>query len=422
VNDFGRPGFGKRIICGKIPVEMSVSAETSPPPRRFRWVERILKENWRFGALTFALPGGREVELTGAPEGPAARLTVRDYHFLDRVFSRGLLGFGEGYMAGEWDSPDISALLLAFSRNLDRLDDLIRGNRVMRWVVTGWHKLNANTRRGAKRNIEAHYDLGNEFYGLWLDPSMTYSSGRYDNGAVSLIEAQTQKYAALSRLIDLKEGDHVLEIGCGWGGFAEHAARDVGAKVTGITLSPAQLEFARARMEREGLAGQVDLWLTDYRDMEGQYDAIASIEMFEAVGEAWWPTYFRKVSELLKPGGKAGLQIITIRDNLFETYKRRADFIQRYIFPGGMLPPKERLMAEIAAAGLELVEVEFFSDDYGKTLLEWRKRFEAQETRIKALGFDQRFMRMWRFYLAYCEAGFRTRRTEVGQWIIRKPL
>jgi cyclopropane-fatty-acyl-phospholipid synthase len=384
-------------------------------------VERVLKDNWRAGALTFALPGGREVKVSGAQEGPAARLTVRDYHFLDRVFSRGLLGFGEGYMAGEWDSPDISALLLAFSRNLDRLDGLIRGNPLMRWVVTTWHRLHANTRAGAKRNIEAHYDLGNDFYALWLDPSMTYSSARYDGGAVDLFEAQTRKYAALARLIGLKAGDHVLEIGCGWGGFAEHAAGQIGARVTGITLSPAQLEFATERMKREGLADKVELRLTDYRDMTGQFDAIASIEMIEAVGEAWWPTYFRKIAELLKPGGKAGIQAITIRENLFSTYKRRADFIQRYIFPGGMLPTKERMKEEIAAAGLELETVEFFSDDYGKTLLEWRKRFEAREKEIRSLGFDERFMRMWRFYLAYCEAGFRTRRTEVGQWILRKP-
>ncbi len=400
---------------------MSVSADVSPPPRRFRWVERVLKENWRDGALTFVLPGGREVKLSGVGNAPAARLVIRDYHFLDRVFSRGLLGFGEGYMAGEWDSPDISALLLAFSRNLDRLDEVIGGNPLMRWMVTAWHKLHRNTRAGSKRNIEAHYDLGNDFYGLWLDPSMTYSSARYENGAVGLVEAQTQKYAQLCRLIGLNAGDSVLEIGCGWGGFAEHAAKEAGAEVTGITLSPSQLEYGRERLKRQGLSDRARLQLIDYRDMTGQYDAIASIEMFEAVGEAWWPTYFAKIHELLKPGGKAGLQIITIRENLFADYRRKADFIQRYIFPGGMLAPPERLKAEIAAAGLELVTVDYFSDDYGRTLLEWRRRFEAQESKIRKLGFDDRFLRMWRFYLAYCEAGFRTRRTEVGQWIVRKP-
>jgi cyclopropane-fatty-acyl-phospholipid synthase len=400
---------------------MTISADYLPPPRRFRWLERVLKERWRAGAVTFVLPGGREVKFSGAQKGPAARMSIRDYHFLDRVLSRGLLGFGEGYMAGEWDSPDLSALLLAFSRNLDRLNEVVRGSFLMRVLVTTWHKLHPNTRAGAKRNIEAHYDLGNDFYALWLDASMTYSSGRYEEGATGLVEAQTQKYASLARLTGLKAGDRVLEIGCGWGGFAEHAVRDVGAEVTGITLSPSQLEYAQARIDRQGLADKAHFELTDYRDMIGQFDAIASIEMFEAVGEAWWPTYFAKVWELLKPGGVAGLQIITIRDDLFEDYKRKADFIQRYIFPGGMLPPKERLKAEIAAAGLVLEKVEFFSEDYGRTLFEWRRRFEDQEDRIRALGFDNRFLRMWRFYLAYCEAGFRTRRTEVGQWIVRKP-
>ncbi len=400
---------------------MSVSANTLPLPRRFRLVERVLKENWRSGALTFVLPGGREIRFSGVQEGPSARMTVKDYKFLDRVFSRGLVGFGEGYMAGEWDSPDLSALLLAFSRNLDRLDEVLKGNLLVRLMITAFHKLRPNTRAGARRNIEAHYDLGNDFYSLWLDPSMTYSAARYEGGAVSLYEAQTQKYARLAQLIDLKPGHHVLEIGCGWGGFAEYAAKEVGAGVTGITLSPAQLEFSQARMARLGLSDKVELKLIDYRDMTGQFDRIASIEMFEAVGEAWWPTYFEKVQALLKPGGRAGLQIITIRDSLFDDYRRKADFIQRYIFPGGMLPPPQRLTKEISSAGLSLETVELFSDDYGRTLAEWRAQFDVRASRIEALGFDQRFMRMWRFYLAYCEAGFRTKRTEVGQWIVARP-
>ena len=400
---------------------MSVSADILQPPRRFRGLERVLQENWRSGALTFAVPGGREVRFSGSQDGPAARMTINDYRFLDRVFSRGLVGFGEGYMAGEWDSPDLSALLLAFSRNLDRLDEVIRGNALVRWMITAWHKLRPNTRAGARRNIEAHYDLGNDFYSLWLDPSMTYSSARYSGGTAVLEEAQTQKYAELAHHLDLQPGHHVLEIGCGWGGFAEYAAREIGCRVTGITLSPAQLEFARARVARLGLSDKVDLQLIDYRDMTGQFDRIASIEMFEAVGEAWWPTYFRQVHDLLKPGGRAGLQIITIRDSLFDDYRSKADFIQRYIFPGGMLPPPERLKSEMTSAGLALDGVDYFSDDYGRTLLEWRARFDAQADKIRALGFDERFMRMWRFYLAYCEAGFRTRRTEVGQWFVTRP-
>jgi cyclopropane-fatty-acyl-phospholipid synthase len=400
---------------------MTAASQTMHAPRRFRWVEKALKDNWSAGALTCVLPDGRKITLGDKSSGPAAQMTIKDYHIVDRVMSRGLVGFGEGFMAGEWESPDISALLLTFSRNLDRLDDVIRGNRLVRYMITAWHKLRPNTRAGARKNIEAHYDLGNEFYSLWLDPSMTYSSARYRAGAASLLEAQTEKYASLARNMDLQPGHHVLEIGCGWGGFAEYAAKSVGAKVTGITISPSQLEFAKARMAREGLNDLVELKLIDYRDLDGQFDRIASIEMFEAVGEAYWPTYFQRVHDLLKPGGRAGLQIISIRDDLFVEYKKRADFIQRYIFPGGMLPPPKRLEAEIARAGLTLDGVDYFSDDYGRTLNAWRKRFDARASEIRSMGFDQRFMRMWRFYLAYCEAGFRTRRTEVGQWALTRP-
>jgi len=396
---------------------MSVAATIANPPRRFALFTRLLNDNWSSGSLTVILPHGREFKLTGRAPGIAATLKVNDYRLIDRLFSHGLVGAGESYMAGDWDTPDLSALLLAFSNNLDRLNDMARGNRLVRWAMSVRHWLNANTRAGSKRNIEAHYDLGNDFYGLWLDDSMTYSSARFDTGAVTLAEAQAAKYAALARLIDLRPGEHVLEIGCGWGGFAEYAAGRIGARVTGVTLSPAQLDFARRRIARAGLADKVDLQLVDYRDVRGQFDKIASIEMFEAVGEAYWPSYFRQVHDLLKPGGLAGLQIITIREDLFETYRKRADFIQRYIFPGGMLPSAPRLESEIAAAGLALRAKELFSEDYGRTLRAWRDRFEAAKAGVEALGFDERFCRMWSFYLAYCEAGFRTRRTEVGQWV-----
>jgi cyclopropane-fatty-acyl-phospholipid synthase len=390
------------------------------PPRRFVAVERVLKDNWKAGRMTFVLPGGRKVVFSGAEGGPSATLVVNDYHFIDRVLSRGLVGFGEGFMAGEWDTPDLSALLLAFSRNLDRIGKVVRGTGIARFMLGLMHRLHANTRRGARRNIEAHYDLGNDFYSLWLDETMTYSAARFDAGATTLAEAQREKYAALARSIDLKSGMSVLEIGCGWGGFAEFAAKEVGAKVTGITLSPSQLEFAKARMAREGLSDKVDLQLIDYRDMRGEFDRIASIEMFEAVGEQWWPTYFRQVHDLLRPGGAAGLQIITIREDLYDDYRRKSDFIQRYIFPGGMLPTEPRLETEIARAGLKVSGVERFADDYGRTLREWRDTFEDQDAAVSALGFDDRFKRMWRFYLAYCEAGFRTRRTDVGQWTLMR--
>lgn len=399
---------------------MTISVSHPPMPRKFRAVAKVLSKNWDAGRLTLKLPDHEELKLSGAKPGLTASMTVRDYNFVDRVFSRGLLGFGEGFMAGEWDTPDLSALLLTFSRNLDRISGMLGGNPVSRWLVNFWHALHANTKAGSRRNIEAHYDLGNDFYGLWLDETMSYSSARFDAGANDMATAQHDKYAALARLMDLRPEHHVLEIGCGWGGFAEYAAREIGCRVTGITISPSQLAYAQERMERAGLTDKVDLKLIDYRDVTGQFDRIASIEMFEAVGEAYWPTYFDKVRDLLKPGGKAGLQIISIREDLFAHYRRQADFIQRYIFPGGMLPSPSRLEQETAKAGLTMLGVEYFSEDYGRTLREWRDRFEAVTADVLALGFDQRFLRMWRYYLAYCEAGFRTRRTEVGQWTLQK--
>ena len=389
-------------------------------PRRFRAVAKLLSNNWAAGRLTLTLPDRKQLKLAGQQPGPTASMTVRDYHFVDRVFSRGLLGFGEGFMAGEWDTPDLSALLLTFSRNLDRFSGTIGGSAFSRWVLNFWHALHANTKAGSRRNIEAHYDLGNDFYALWLDETMSYSSARFDTGANDMVTAQHEKYAALARQMDLRPEHHVLEIGCGWGGFAEYAAKEIGCRVTGITISPSQLAFAKARMERAGLTDKVDLQLIDYRDVKGQFDRIASIEMFEAVGEAYWRAYFSQVHDLLKPGGKAGLQIISIREDLFLGYRHQADFIQRYIFPGGMLPSPSRLEKETAKAGLSLLGVDYFSEDYGRTLREWRDRFEAVTPQVLALGFDQTFLRMWRYYLAYCEAGFRTRRTEVGQWTLQR--
>ena len=277
------------------------------------------------------------------------------------------------------------------------------------------HALHRNSRAGSKRNILAHYDLGNAFYSRWLDPTMTYSSARFERPGQPLDEAQRNKYASLARQIDLGPENHVLEIGCGWGGFAEFAAREVGAKVTGITISPAQYDFARKRLFDQGLAERADIQLIDYRDIKGQFDRVASIEMFEAVGEEYWPTYFNKIHEVLSPGGRAGLQIITIRDELFLQYRKRADFIQKYVFPGGMLPSETRLKEETDRAGLEWRDIVHFGQNYADTLHEWARCFEAAWDEIKSLGFDERFRRLWRFYLGYCEAGFRTERTNVVQ-------
>jgi cyclopropane-fatty-acyl-phospholipid synthase len=396
-------------------------AELRKAPAAFRTVLKMASANWEYGRLTLVLPSGREMRIAGDKPGPDARLLIHDFRFLSRVLAAGDIGLGEGFMLGEWDTPDLSALLEAFTANVDKLERLLVGNVAVRAMNAVVHLLlKRNSRAGSKRNILAHYDLGNAFYARWLDPSMTYSSARYDTPGQSLNDAQRNKYASLARQIGLGPDNHVLEIGCGWGGFAEFAAREVGAKVTGITISPAQHEFARKRLFDLGLAERADIRLMDYRDVEGQFDRVASIEMFEAVGEQYWPAYFAKIHAVLSPGGRAGLQIITIRDELFDHYRRRADFIQKYIFPGGMLPSETRLKEETDRAGLEWGDIVRFGQNYADTLAEWTRRFEGAWEEIRGLGFDERFRRLWRFYLGYCEAGFRTERTNVVQLSLAK--
>jgi cyclopropane-fatty-acyl-phospholipid synthase len=384
-------------------------------PAAFRTVIAIARRNWRAGTLTFILPGGEEIRIEGEEPGPDGRLIVRDYNFVKRVLASADIGFGEGFMAGEWDTPDLSQLLEAFTVNFDRLERLVTGNPLLRWLNVLGDLLRANSRRGARRNIHAHYDLGNAFYARWLDPSMTYSSARFEAPGESLAQAQRNKYARIAGDIDLRAGHHVLEIGCGWGGFAEFAAKEIGAKVTGLTISPAQFEFARKRLFDQGLAEKADIRLMDYRDIDETFDRVASIEMFEAVGEPYWPRYFAKVRDALSPGGRAGLQVITIRDELFAVYRHRSDFLRKYIFPGGMLPSETRLREETQKAGLEWRSIARFGQNYADTLAEWARCFESAWDDIRGLGFDERFRRLWRFYLSYCEAGFRAARIDVVQ-------
>jgi cyclopropane-fatty-acyl-phospholipid synthase len=397
------------------PIDRIDDADLRSAPAAFRTVVEIARDNWEAGSLTFVLPSGRELHVQGVAPGPAGRLVIKDFRFVGRVLAGGDIGFGEGYMAGEWDTPDLSALLEVFTLNFDRLERLVSGNPWMRTLNFVAQALNRNSKKGSRRNIHAHYDLGNAFYSRWLDPTMTYSSARFERPDQSLGDAQRAKYAALAHQIELRPGHHVLEIGCGWGGFAEFAAGEVGAKVTALTISPAQFEFARERLFRAGLAERADVRLLDYRDVEGRFDRVASIEMFEAVGEAYWPRYFRKIQEVLSPGGRAGLQIITIRDELFRVYRQRSDFMRKYIFPGGMLPSEARLRQETAEAGLEWDAITRFGQNYAQTLAEWGARFEGAWEEIRGLGFDERFRRLWRFYLSYCEAAFRTGRTDVVQ-------
>lgn len=385
-------------------------------PRGFALLLRLLAANWTFGRLTVILPNGQTHQLDGAEPGPAAIFDIKDYRFARRVLASGDIGFAEGYMAGEWETPQLALLLESFARNYDHIRRLFDGNPLMQALNWLSHKRRRNSRSGSRKNIHAHYDLGNAFYASWLDPTMTYSSARFTRAGMALEAAQREKYASLARLMDLREGQTVLEIGCGWGGFAEFAAKEVGARVTAVTISNEQFDFARRRIFNAGLAEQADIQLIDYRDVRGRFDRVASIEMFEAVGQEYWPAYFAKIHDVLEPGGAAGLQIITIEDALFDEYNRRTDFIQKYIFPGGMLPSEERLKPVIDQAGLAWRDVERFGQDYADTLKLWDERFQAAWGDIRRMGgFDERFRRLWRFYLAYCEAGFRSARTDVIQ-------
>ena len=380
----------------------------------------LLLRNVKFGQIQLALPDG-EILTFGrkSPDGPAV-LKVHNMAFFNRTLRRGAMGFAESYMDGEWSSPDLAKLLILLNGNMTMLQQSIGKNRFTQWINRIIHILRPNTREGAKRNIHAHYDLGNEFYALWLDATMTYSSALFRDSQQTLRDAQNEKYRALAASTDIGPDDHVLEIGCGWGGFAEFAAREIGCKVTGITISNEQLAFAKNRIAMAGLQDKVDFKFCDYRDLTEKYDRIVSIEMFEAVGESYWPTYFDQVHACLKPGGKAGLQIITIAKERFDSYRKKTDFIQRYIFPGGMLPSPERLDGEFANADLKLVAREDFAADYARTLAEWRHRFLEVWPEVQALGFDARFRNMWEYYLAYCEAGFTTQSIDVSHFALMR--
>jgi len=379
-----------------------------------------LAVNIQFGRLIIHFPDGRIFRIEGKEAGPEAVLKIHNWRFFRMVVQAGDVGVGEAFMAGFWSSPDVTTFLELFCINQQSTLSALQGRPVTRFLLSLRHWLNANTRSGSKRNISAHYDLGNAFYREWLDPSMTYSSAIYSNETNNLEQAQAEKYASLVRQTGIQPNHRVLEIGCGWGGFAEHVAKTVGAHVRALTISREQFDYARERIFKAGLNDKVDVVFQDYRDEQGVFDRIASIEMFEAVGEKYWPTYFRQLSRCLKPGGRAGLQIITIQDRMFEDYRRGTDFIQRYIFPGGMLPPPGRLAEIGRSLGLQLTDQKIFGQDYARTLAEWRQRFRQAWPQISPMGFDERFKRLWEFYLHYCEAGFRSGNIDVRQMVYEK--
>jgi cyclopropane-fatty-acyl-phospholipid synthase len=372
------------------------------------------------GSLRVNMPDGRAVMLGGNAPGPDAEVTLKNWNLPGRAFAGGTIGVAESYMDGDWESPDVTSFLELFVVNGEAGERVAGGAAwIMSAIQRVRHWLNENTRSGAKRNIAAHYDLGNAFYRQWLDPSMTYSSALFSTGANDLESAQAEKYRALAMDAGIGPNDHVLEIGCGWGGFAEFAAREIGCRVTGLTISREQHAFASQRIAKAGLGDKVEIRLQDYRDETGAYDRIASIEMFEAVGEKYWPVFFGKVRDCLKPAGTAGLQVITINESAFDAYRKRPDFIQRYVFPGGMLPTPKILRSLGEEHGLALLRERVFPQDYARTLAEWRTRFWASWDRLAPLGFDERFRKLWEFYLHYCEAGFRAEYIDVRQVVYR---
>ena len=358
-------------------------------------------------------PGGAPAP--GVKAVPAV-LALSDWQVAANALKGGDVAFAEDYMRGRWTTPDLTQLLTVLAANQHALEQAFYGRWWTRGLLRLKHWRNANTRRQARRNIVAHYDLGNDFYRLWLDPTMTYSAALFDGEhARPLADAQHAKYGRMLGELALPAGGRVLEIGCGWGGFAEAAAR-AGHHVTGLSLSDAQTAWARERVAAAGLSVRCDLRIQDYRDVRGTFDGVASIEMFEAVGERWWPAYFRVVRDALAPGARACIQTITIADARFERYRTQSDFIQQYVFPGGMLASPSRFAALAADAGLRLVAAHGFGRDYAETLRRWLAAFDRAQPQVRAQGFSDRFVRCWRFYLAYCAAGFDTGTTDVGQY------
>ena len=406
---------------------LSTAALPDTAPAAARAVFRLLK-NLKHGTLDIQLPDGSGLHFGHAVDGGLrASMRLVNWNVCGATMRSGDIGFAESFIAGDWTSPDPATLLKLLIANRTEVESLVYGTWWGALLYRAKHWLNRNSRRGSKKNIHAHYDLGNEFYRLWLDPTMNYSSAWFEGDRARPMEdAQWAKVRRALTECGVKPGDRVLEIGCGWGALAECAAREFGATVTGVTLSSEQLEWAQKRLADAGLPGE--LRFQDYRDLNAgersnsgaPFDAVASIEMFEAVGSEYWPSFFETLAAQLKPGGKACVQSIVIRDDLFERYVHSTDFIQQYIFPGGLLPSPSEFRKAAARAGLRVVNELEFGLDYAETLLRWRQRFLSQEGPVRQLGFDSRFMRIWEFYLAYCEAAFTMGNTNVMQFTLQR--
>ena len=404
----------------------SVPAASAIPPDAPAAARTVLKmlRRLKHGTLTVQLPSGA-LQRFGSGTAPMASLHLHNWTPCGAALRSGDIGFAESYIAGDWTTPHLSDLLALLIVNRQEVESAIYGSWLGRLAYRIKHLLNRNTRANSQKNIHAHYDMGNAFYGLWLDSTMNYSSAIFESPETSMVDGQHAKVRRALKMARVKPGARVLEIGCGWGALAEMAAIEFGASVVGVTLSTEQLDWARQRMVRLGIAGKTDLRLQDYRDIgkttpDAPFDAICSIEMVEAVGREYWPEYFQTVARLLKPGGHACIQTIVIDDALFDRYIGSTDFIQQYIFPGGCLPCPREFRAQAKAAGFEVVDEFSFGQDYARTLRLWRDGFLAQEARVLQLGFDKRFIRIWEFYLAYCEAAFAQGNTSVMQFTLRK--
>lgn len=383
-----------------------------------RMMRRVLAQI-DHGHITLILPSSERLEHRGEHPGGSATLALHRWRAIWRLVSQGDLGFAEAYIDGDWSSPDLAGLLELAARNFAQTDRGTVGLLPGRLLNRFRHLLRANSRAGSRKNISFHYDLGNAFYQCWLDRGMSYSSALYERPDQTLEEAQSAKLSRIVELLDLRGRERILEIGCGWGALALELARS-GCQVTGITLSERQLAFARQRVDQESAAARISLALSDYREAQGSYNRIVSIEMLEAVGEAYWPVYFKMVNERLRVGGIAVLQVITISEARFKSYRKSADFIQRHIFPGGMLPTREIIISEAAMANLKLVSQQRFGLDYARTLCEWRRRFLASWPRISEMGFTEAFRRLWEYYFCYCEAGFKAGTIDVGLFVFEK--
>ena len=401
--------------------KQSIEKELEPRRKRSVFWEALLNK-WlsriEAGELRAVFPSNFQKVYSGGQVGPTADIQINSWKLVPRLLLSGDMGLAESFLSGEWETSNLTQLILLGDINERALGNAVTPSKFINLIEKLRHKRRDNSKQGSRRNIAAHYDLGNKFYSQWLDNSMSYSSALFKDFGEKLEVGQNRKYQRLAKALKLKEGDQVLEIGCGWGGFAEIAAKEYKCNVVGITLSNEQAKFAQKRMQETQLTNLVDIRIEDYRDVQGSFDKIVSIEMFEAVGEEHWRNFFETIKTRLKPGGLAGIQSITIANEFFDTYKRRPDFIQKYIFPGGILPSEDKLNNAVSSAGLKILDDYYFGKSYAETLRRWQSTFEQKWDDIKKLGFDEKFQKMWRYYLSYCEAGFETGHINVGQFLI----